>query len=443
MNLELAIVVGAIAAVTTVSAGVLSYLSERSAMAVGFLATLAAIAGSLCVIGTLFGHWIGLLTAVLLVTLLAYRIGARFGKKRRAIFLTVLWLGYCMSCTIGYWAGGWLGLFTITLPVLIIFWWRMLSLSRLLLPLADNSQQGRAFRSLLTFSLGTNFPYHILRDGELNMVVSGNPYGQLFAGPGIVLTGPSHAPVTSDGMRFRGIGRPGLTFTERFETVYTVVDLRPQLRSFFVEATTRDGIQVRVLLSIPFRLHAKGQEPELGTSFPFDAQSIYKAVWQQLIDRGEAQSWDEIVPMWATLIAREVIANYRFEDLYRIEPQQYDVRTAIRNELLTRLQSTLEPKGIEVLGGGISNILSVQEDVTRALTRGWQERLQKQADEQQLKQLRSWRAQALARFLSEILDVCEGSEEVDDMVDSMAHFLDRRAEELALLRDPAPRARTR
>jgi regulator of protease activity HflC (stomatin/prohibitin superfamily) len=372
MEAEPRIVVAIIAAITSVTAALLGYISERSSFGVLMLGVFSAVAGVLCLAGVWLGGWIGLLIAVLLVTLLAYRIGKTFGKKRGSIFVPALWLGFCLSCMAGYLAAGWPGLVLITLPSLLVFWGCLFAISQNLLPTSGSGQRMKAFRSLLSYSLGTNYPYHVLEGRKLVERVKGNPYGQFFGGPGIVLTGPAHAPVIWDGLKFKRIGNPGLSFTGRFETVYQCIDLRPQLRSFYIEAITKDGIRIRVLTFLPFKLHASGKEPALDEPFPSHKESIYRAIRQQPVENGEKREWDEVVPIVATRILRKIIGEYRFDELCEPLDPNKDPRMEIRARLVDQVRQELKPCGIEIIGGGISNLLPVDHSVVEERTRAWQ-----------------------------------------------------------------------
>lgn len=361
-----------IAGVTSVAATLIGYFSERSVLGATMLGVMTAVACGLCCIGMWLAGWIGLAAVVLLVTFLAYRIGKGLGKERGALFVPSLWLGFCGSCAVGLLSAGKLGLITITLPSLLVFWGSMFWISRCLLPLQSQRQWGKAFRSLFTFSLGTNHPYHVMEDRVPVERVSGNPYGQLFAGPGIIITGPAHAPVIWDGLRFRRVAKPGLSFTERFETIYQVVDLRPQLRSFHIDAITKDGIRIRVLTFLPFKLHAKGQEPQLGTSFPSDEESIYKAVWRQPVERGHKIAWDEVVPIEATRFMRKIIGRLNLDELCEPFDPSRDPRIDIKNRLVRQIRQELQEWGIEIIGGGISNLQPVDSRVIENRIETWQ-----------------------------------------------------------------------
>lgn len=371
MEPEPLVVFAILAGITTLVAAVVGYVSERSALGVGMLAGFTAIACGLPVAGFALRQWVGLGIAIALVTVGAWYLGSSFGKERGAVFVPGLWLGYCASCAMGYWAGGWVGLLTITLPSWIVFWGTMIAASQHLLPLDDKKQWAKAFRSLFSFSLGTNHPYLVLEDRELVERVPGNPYGQFFAGPGIVLTDVAYAPIIWDGVNFKRIGDPGLTFTGRFETVYQTVDLRPQLRSFHIEAITKDGIRVRVLTFMPFKLHARDQEPRIGSSFPLDRPSIYKAVWTQPVEQGQRIPWDRMVPITATRIMRRIISGYRFDELCEPHDLDKDPRIEIKDRLVKEVRKEVKKYGIEVIGGGISNLLPVDRSIINDRTMSW------------------------------------------------------------------------
>jgi regulator of protease activity HflC (stomatin/prohibitin superfamily) len=298
-----------------------------------------------------------------------------------------LWLGYCSLGIFGYLAGGWLGLLTITLPSLVIFWAGLYREARYILPLRDNGSGQRngdehrqAFRALFTFTLGTNYPYYFVQDGEVETRVKGNPYGQFFAGPGIIITPPDHAAYVTDGIHVRGVFRPGLTFTGRFDQEPKVLDLRSQLRAFQVEALTRDGISVRVLVFMPFRVHTAGREARLRGAFPFRPGAVYDIVAGELVERhrrkeggGSKHEWDKsLVPTLVTPIVRDIIGKYSVDELCDI-PER-DPRQEIVGEMLKRVRPLLLERGIELVGGGISNLLPQDDDLMQRRLANWRTR---------------------------------------------------------------------
>jgi hypothetical protein len=359
----------------------------------------AALASGLCATAYVLAGWSGLLAAIFVVGLMGAGIGNKLGRRRGAGLVSLLWLGFCLSCFIGNWVGGRFGLLTVTLPANVLFWTSLYVFSGFVLPLRDSSQHVSTFRSLLTFSLGTNYPYYVMKDRELEPRVEGNPYRSFLSGPGIVITGCDHAVVITDGRNIKVPEEPGLTFTERYEVIQRIVDLRPQLRTFHVEALTLDGISMRVLTFIPFRIHWGGQKPALGKSFPFQRRAILQAVTSEVVEQQQDQKhkWDELVQIHATRIMRDIISHYKFDDLcLAMRPQvdgvedirwryssdeeaspqdpERDPRYRIRNELVSRMKKEMKAFGIEVLGGGISNLLPVDEQVNKQRIKNWRTR---------------------------------------------------------------------
>lgn len=349
MDLELPTVVGILAIVLAFVAAVLGFLFDRrNAQSAIMLGGYAAVAGLICTLGALAGRWPGLLIAVVVVAIVAYRVASAMGNRQGGFFAAGLWLGWCLSCIVGYWGGGWLGLLLITVPTWILFWGTLFVIAHMLLPLRHRGgkigpldlprglrptekpqDKGDAFRSLVTFSLGTNYPYLALEHDEMVERVKGKLVGQFLGGPGVVLTGPAHAPVIWTGTDFTNIGGPGVTFTRRLERVFQTLDLRPQLRTFFVEATTRDGIRIRTQVFCPFQLETGRQLPSLGQAFPRRRKIIDTVTRQQSVGGGRRLLWDEGVTATADRILCNLLAEYRLDQLAEA-PEPFDAEQ--RNE---------------------------------------------------------------------------------------------------------------
>jgi hypothetical protein len=247
-----------------------------------------------------------LLLGILLSGILGAMLLGGFIRSRNRRFIAGVWYAYCALCIAGHLGGGWIGLLTITLPAVIIFWIGLYRLSAHLLPLRgrlgttdgkdrsgksaqhtkrDREERFQAFKSLITFSLGTNYPYYFVKDGKAEKRVEGNPAGRFFAGPGFVYTDCSHAAYVTSGILVRGVLEPGLSFTGLFDLEPKIIDLRPQLRAFPVDALTTDGIPIQVLAFAIFQIHpghkradlgetAELRKPKLGQPFPFRHRAV-------------------------------------------------------------------------------------------------------------------------------------------------------------------------
>ncbi|MCD4738354.1 MAG: hypothetical protein K8R89_03735, partial [Anaerolineae bacterium] len=247
-----------------------------------------------------------------------------------------------------------------------------------------------AMKSIITFILGTNYPYIVVEDRTTTTRVPGNHLKGLLAGPGIVITPPDQTVAIWNGLQFRGVPEPGLTFTHVFETIQETLDLRPQLRAFPVRAKTKDGIPVSVLTFVPHQLDPRQRvkeeaAPQLGRAYPLNEKNIFKAIHHeaveyrregtgpQQVEFREKGGWDTSVPRKAQEILINVLADYTFDELCAPFDRKRDPRTEIRNRFMRELTSVIETDarrgplpsaawGIQLVGGGISNILPPDEE---------------------------------------------------------------------------------
>jgi regulator of protease activity HflC (stomatin/prohibitin superfamily) len=380
----------AIAAVLTVFVVVLGYRGGGG-MGAGLLGFGAIVASTLCIGGTYLGYtwrgetgaWIGLVGGIVLAGIVLTRFLGGFIEGRSGRFVAGLWFGFCALCIFGYLAGREVGLLTITLPAIVLFWTGLYRASAYILPLpdkGDKSQRRKAFRSLLSFSMGTNYPYFFVgADGKPDKRVGGNPYLQFFAGPGIVYTDCEHAAYVSEGTSKNRVFDPGLSFTEMFDLAPKFIDLLPQLRAFHVEARTKDGIPIKVLTFLPFRIDTGGETVELGGPFPFRRRAIYQVLAGELVERkqkkedsGEKHEWDgRLVPVIATRIVQDVISRYTVDELCAPFDPSRDPRPEIAAEIRKRVKEALSPLGLELIGGGISNLVPQDNTVIERRLDNW------------------------------------------------------------------------
>jgi len=391
------------AAVTVVLTTAFGYFMNKKFTAI-FLFLLSLEAVAICLggafINALLAHWRelirlqfseidfiergislpGLMIAIALVAVLAYRRGHKFSGRRGALVISLTWLGWCAFCLLGYFAGGPLGLLLIALPSLTLLWMGGYFLSQIVLPLNEDAtpaDRQQAFRALITHTLGSNYPYYAVEDRKKIERAPGNVFRQFFAGPGIVMTSCDQTVVISSGTKIKEVPEPGLSFTGLFDTIAEIIDLRLQLRAFHVEALAKDGIRIKVLTFVPFRIQAGDDWPRQGQSFPFRKSAVFKAVREQPIDRskekhGEKRSWDEQVSIVATQVVRRIISQYAFDDLCAPYQPQRDPRQEIIAELRRQLKEELGELGIQAIGGGISNLLPADIRLLQQRIDNWQ-----------------------------------------------------------------------
>ncbi|MCS7282790.1 MAG: SPFH domain-containing protein [Anaerolineae bacterium] len=313
-------------------------------------------------------------------------------------------------------------------------------------------QNWTVYKILLDHLSGQNYPIWAItrasrEEDRIEERLPGDPLTQFAGGQGVILTDCDMAVAVSSGMKFKGVLGPGLIFTSFAERPVQTVDLRPQLRAFWVQAMTRDGIQVKVLAFTPFQIDRGDQQPRLGEPFPFRRSAAFKAIHAQMTllpESPETQklSWDAIPQLMGTRILQDILSRYRFDDLYA----PYGVgeeppRIKIAREFRDRLRQELEPLGIQLLGGGISNILPVRPEVMKERIRAWQAEwvrqiLVRQAESQRerLWRIEQARAEAQANLilaLGERLAELDRSDSPVDPEEIIREFL-RILEEMAL-----------
>ncbi len=235
------------------------------------------------------------------------------------------------------------------------------------------SDNWRAFKALITFNLGTNYPFQAVKGRKLVTRAAGNPFSQLLAGPGIILSDADHAIVIYRGGVFGRVAPPGVTFTDPFEFVNEIVDLRPQFRSTPpVTVTTKDGIEVSVVTFTPVRVAADRRAPELGDSFPYDAEAIRKAVHAQLVAQGndEKQGWDNLVRQACEQVMRDIVAEKTLDELCGLLPR-IEIAAQMRNGVRQQIQQ--KDWGLELIAGGIGDF-TPPDEVIRQRIEHWKAR---------------------------------------------------------------------
>jgi len=385
-----------------------------------------------------FISMLGLIEVMLLV-------GGLVSKRRMFYIVAALWAWFWLAAIRGYTHGGWTGVLLIAVPAYVVPIIVLRIVSHYLLPLRDSSQRNQAFKSLLTFVLGTNYPYYVVNGDEwgLDKVehqtrIGGSAFGALLAGPGVVISGCDHAPVVSDGVTFKGVKTPGVSFTGFANSVPQAIDLRTQLRAFQVEARTKDGIGVKVLAFTPFRIDCGNEIPRLGKSFPFRAKAAFEALHKaqliehtgkgQIPERMEAHLWDDLPRVIGTRILRDIIAKYCFDDLCAPYKLADDPRNEIIKEFKKQLDKELKSCGIKLVGGGISNLMpddKHKRQVFEQRIRSWQVhwvrhamQLQAQGQRSRLRQIEKARAQAQVEVVQTISNRLIRLQETETIISS-------------------------
>lgn len=233
------------------------------------------------------------------------------------------------------------------------------------LPLPQPHGRQEALGLLRDYSLGINRPCYAVVDKpyqeeKIETRIPGNAFGYLAEGPGVVLSDCDHAIAISDGVNFKGLADPGVVFTGFADRPMQAIDLRTQLRSFTVDALTKDGIKVRVGVFIPFKIDSGRKRPELGEYLPHDKGAAFRAIHDQQAHHEEnretpphieKKTWESMPRSMAERILQNMLSEYDFDELYEpYRPGSQAPRAAIDREFGKHLAADLKAKGVQVVG---------------------------------------------------------------------------------------------
>jgi hypothetical protein len=301
-----------------------------------------------------------------------------------------LWLLWCLALILGMgeWRVG-VELFVSMAMTLSLFMVGLRAASGSLLPLPGRDHWGKTLGFLQDWMLGYNFPGYVVVDelyeeDRVEERVPGDRFRMFGEAPGFIIVDDCHyAVAVSSNTKFKGVKGPGVIFTGYADQVMQTVDLRPQLRAFPVEAVTKDGIQVKTVVFAPCKIDSRGRPARLDAHLPYSPAAGFKAVRaQEMRHEGPGQTpdskkrykWEELSRLIATRILQDIVSRYRFDDLYG--PYQSGgnpPRKGIAQELVERLRDELEEMGIELVGGGISDLQPVAPEVYEKRAENWKE----------------------------------------------------------------------
>jgi hypothetical protein len=210
-------------------------------------------------------------------------------------------------------------------------------------------------------------------------------------GPGFLNVDHDSAVVTARAGKIKRVLGPGFHTLEPFESVWDVVDLRPQHRelkkSTKVEFMTRDGLPAYCEAEIGFRIDGGGQAPTEQNPFPFTEDAI-----RSVTDIKRMKGWDKdkrkrIQQDWTQRVAfgildgeiRNRLEMYNLDEL--LHPQK-----AVQNiqELQQEIEATVKQSaagmGVKVDRVRLSPVQPSEEAVSKEWLRIWQAGLQRDID---------------------------------------------------------------
>ena len=178
-------------------------------------------------------------------------------------------------------------------------------------------------------------------------------------GPGQVRVPPGHVLVTELNGRFQRILPAGKHRLGRYEYIHAALDLQPQERVLDeFAAFSRDGIELRVGLSIVYRLKMGSQVPTRENPYPYDETAVRTAAYAQTVidDRGTISTWEDTPINMAKGTLTAILAGFRLDEIIAPERAGEEPYRTLRNELLRQLRLKLDNLGIDLQAVGIHRI---------------------------------------------------------------------------------------
>lgn len=328
----------------------------------------------------------------LIVPGLAYLIFIKFrGKQAFLAMLAILTIAL-----FGWLYEHWVGILLISLPIYIVLIYLLYRLAQVVIPTSDpdsSEERKQKFRVLLFYVLGIQYPYWAVKTSagrEIEKRYDGDYFSGL-AEPGTVWSRSHQVVGISAGIEFDQVEGPGVVFMKTYNRPVAVVDLRTQIRTSDVEATTKDGVSIKVVVFTSFALDKedwpkKGWKPDeikrLSTdmrvnpyledglridrkigSFPYSTARVKAALSTAgihsayKVQDGGPIYWDQWALAQVENAARQVVSQRNLNELWH--PVKNGPGVSALDEMAVPIREIVEPRlrqaGVNLYGARIVN----------------------------------------------------------------------------------------
>ncbi len=179
------------------------------------------------------------------------------------------------------------------------------------------------------------------------------------------------AAVTERNSRFLRVLPPGAYNLERFEHLFTVVDLHPQEKTARdVAMLTKEGIPVQVDVSLTFSIDPGGESATHRRPFPFNEEAVKKAAYGGAVGAdGKVSSWSDAPLGKVKKMVASSVREDSLDDLIAA-PNPRDAHHMLTQEVTRKVWDQLPKDGIKPLSLRIGR-LSPPPEVSRQYIEFW------------------------------------------------------------------------
>lgn len=208
---------------------------------------------------------------------------------------------------------------------------------------------------------------------------------------------------------------PGFVDLYNKEEIRQVVDLRVQLRTQPVHASTRDGIPLESTVTVIFQVKQDQQDRGQATLlFPFDKEAIFQISYLNTVNvEGTSYGWTEqLTPRAAALLTRE-LAQYNLDALIHYPSTAVSPMQEINQRILQSMQADPALRGIRIMlakAGPLKLPKEIQEQNITNWRAEWQRKIEIEkaaGDAEVIRRMKQARARAQIEIIETIIQNLE------------------------------------
>jgi len=248
----------------------------------------------------------------------------------------------------------WIGILFLSFPILLIFFVMLDRLAQVVLPAGNpnnlSAERWQKTTALIKYMAGIQYPVWLPRsktDREIEMRILGSPFFKI-GEPGVLWTWSHQVAAISTGIYFAGIVNPGTVFTNQYERPIALVDTRTQLRVTSTETVTKDGISIKTVIFVAFKIDDTMVKEALRR------MGIVEALQQEVAGNLEFH-WDEWVIRQVEDAARQAVAYRNLDQLWRPEKPGDSALDEMANSMSDLLRPKLFNAGVLLFTARIVN----------------------------------------------------------------------------------------